>query len=175
MRRYLYGLLVLMGACTGNPDINNNNAQILGYAPVYAPPEQLADVGISAPKATTKAGKIYAYNQYLFQVEQAEGIHIIDNSNPAEAKKIGFLKVPLCSEIAIRGGYLYTNHVNDLVVFNLANIRQPQLVKRLEDAFPQIDQTHPPFSNVYFECADPSKGTVIRWEQKQMKLPDCRR
>ena len=175
MRQFFYGLLLFTVACTGNPDIRTNESQILGYAPVYAPPDQLNDVGIAAPKATSKAGKIYAYNQYLFQVEQSEGIHIIDNSQPAAARKIGFLKVPLCSEIAIRGGYLYTNHVDDLVVFNLANISQPQLVKRLEGAFPQIDQTHPPFSNTFFECVDPSKGVVVRWEQKQMIVPDCRR
>lgn len=175
MRRSCYLLFLFFTACVTDPDVRNNNAQIMGYVPVYASAEQLADIGMAPPKATAKAGKIYAYNQYLFQVEQTEGIHIIDNSNPATAQKIGFLKVPLCSEIAIRGGYLYTNHVDDLVVFNLADISQPQLVKRLEGAFPQIDQLHPPFSNTYFECADPTKGIVVRWEQKLMKVPDCRR
>ena len=169
MKRYCFLLLLAFTACVTDPDIRGT-AEILAYAPVYATAEQVADIGTTAPKATTRAGKIYAYRNYLFQVEQAEGIHIIDNTVPAEAHKIAFLKVPLCSEIAIKGGYLYTNHMDDLVVFNLANATAPQLVKRLEGAFPQIDQTHPPFTNTYFECADPRKGTVVRWEQKSMKI-----
>ena len=173
MRRYYGFLLFLLAGCVGEPEARTG--EILAYAPVYATQTQVDDIGITTPKVTTKAGKIYAYQQYLFQVEQAEGIHIIDNTNPREARKIGFLKVPFCTEIAIRGNYLYTNHVNDLVVFNLFNIEAPQLVKRLEDAFPQIDQKHPPFNNTYFECADPEKGIVVRWEQKLMKVPACRR
>lgn len=173
MRRYFSVLLFLLAGCVGDTDFRTG--EILAYAPVYATQMEIDDIGIAAPKATTRAGKIYAYNQYLFQVEQAEGIHIIDNADPRAARKVGFLKVPFCTEIAIRGGYLYTNHVDDLVVFNLANMAQPQLVKRLEGAFPQIDQKHPPFSNTYFECADPQKGIVVRWEQKVMKVPACRR
>lgn len=173
MRRYSCFLLLLLAGCVGEP--LPNTGEMLAYAPVYATQTQIDDIGITTPKPTTRAGKIYAYNQYLFQVEQAEGIHIIDNAAPREARKIGFLKVPFCTEIAIRGGYLYTNHVDDLVVFNLANIADPQVVKRLEGAFPQIDQKHPPFSNTYFECPDPKKGIVVRWEQKLMKMPACRR
>ncbi len=173
MRPFTYLMLLLLAGCVGDPDIRTG--EVLAYVPVYASAETVGDIGMAPAKATTTAGKIYAYNNYLFQVEQAEGIHFIENANPAQARKIGFLKVPLCTEIAIKGGYLYTNHLDDLVVFNLANMAQPQLVKRLEGAFPQVAQTHPPFSNTYFECADPSKGIVVRWEQKLIKVPACRR
>lgn len=173
MRRYFFLIFLFFAACSDGHMVHDG--QILAYVPVYASRESINDVGIASPKATTNGGKIYAYQNFLFQVEQFEGIHIIDNSNPKSAKKIGFLKVPLSSEIAIKSGYLYTNHADDLVVFSLADISNPQLVKRLEGAFPQIDQTHPPFSNTYFECADPSKGFVVRWEQKLMNIPKCRR
>lgn len=174
MRLICCFLLLLLAGCVTDPDFRTNG-EVLAYVPVYASAEAINDIGMAPPKATTKAGKIYAYNQYLFQVEQTEGIHIINNSNPQAAHKVGFLKVPQCSEIAIKGGYLYTNHVDDLVVFNLANIAEPQLVKRLEGAFPQVDQSYPPFSNTYFECADPAKGVVVRWEQKMIPIPACRR
>ena len=174
MKRYGYLLLMLaFTACITDPDIRAG--EVLAYVPVYATPDAANDIGIAPVRATTNAGKIYAYNNYLFQVEQAAGIHIIDNSVPEQARKVGFLKVPLCSEIALRGGYLYTNHLDDLVVFDLSDIDAPQLVKRLEGAFPQIDQKFPPFSNTFFECPDPAKGVVVRWEQKLIKTPDCRR
>jgi len=173
MKRYSYLLLLVLTACVTDPDIRTG--ETLAYVPVYAAPEAINDIGIAPAKTTTNAGKIYAYNNYLFQVEQAEGIHIIDNTNPAQARKIAFLKVPLCAEIAIRGGYLYTNNADDLVVFNLTSIETPQLVKRLEGAFPYINQEFPPYSNTFFECPDPAKGVVVRWEQKLIKVPACRR
>ena len=112
---------------------------------------------------------------YFIEVEQNEGIHIIDNSNLQQAKKVSFLKIPGCSEIAIRNNYLYSNNLNDLIVFDLSNLTAPQLVNRLENAFPQFSQSYPPFSDVYFECPDPSKGVVIAWEQKSLSSAKCRR
>lgn len=145
------------------------------YVPVYASRETVNAIATEGVRATTKPGKIYAYGAYLFQVEQYEGIHIIDNTNPKGAKKIAFLKVPLATEIAIKSGHLYTNNLNDLVVFNLSNAAQPQLVNRVKDAFPAIDQMYPPFTNTYFECPDPAKGIVVAWEQRQLTNAKCRR
>ena len=174
MKRYCYLALLVFTACHTNPDLRSTG-ESLAYVPGYAAADAVNEIGMAPARTTSNAGKIYAYNNYLFQVEQTAGIHIIDNTNPEAARKIGFLKVPLCTEIAIRGGYLYTNNMDDLVVFNLADIAAPQLVKRLEDAFPQMSQMHPPFTNTFFECPDPAKGIVIRWEQKLIKTPDCRR
>jgi hypothetical protein len=148
---------------------------IMGYAPIYVSKQDAASIGTEAPRPTVLAGKIYAYGNYLFQVEQNAGIHIIDNSNSQQAQKIAFLKVPAASELAIRSNHLYTNNLDDLVVFDISNITSPQLVNRLENAFPQINQEYPPVSGVYFECVDPSKGIVIGWEQKQLDNPQCRR
>lgn len=156
-------------------DVNDPPAQAQGYAPVYALRQTVNTIAVESAKPTTRPGKIYAYGNYLFQVEQNEGIHIINNTNPQQAQKVAFLKVPMASEIAIKSGYLYTNNLNDLVVFDLNNVVAPQLVHRLENAFPVIDQTYPPVSGVFFECADPSKGVVIGWDFKMLNNPKCRR
>ena len=161
-----------MAAC--EPVINDRGS-MMAYVPVYATAQEANSISVEPARPTVKAGKIYAYNQYLFQVEQSEGIHIIDNTNPQQAHKMAFIKIPLCSELAIKSGFLYTNNLNDLVVFNLNNIASPQLVNRIENAFPAISQEYPPFSNVYFECADPSKGIVIGWKQQPVDNPKCRR
>jgi hypothetical protein len=149
--------------------------QLQGYVPVYASRQVVNTITTEPAKPTVHPGKIYAYGTYLFQVEQNEGIHIINNSNPQGAKKISFLKIPMATEIAIKGDHLYTNNLNDLVVFNLRNISAPQLVSRIADAFPVIDQTHPPFLNTRFECPDPAKGIVIAWETKSIANAKCRR
>jgi hypothetical protein len=148
---------------------------VQGYAPIYASRQSINTITAQAPMPTTQPGKIYAFGRYLFQVENGSGIHIIDNIDPATARKIAFLKVPMATEIAIKQNFLYTNNLNDLVVFDLSNITAPQLVNRIADAFPAIDQTYPPVSRTSFECADASKGVVIGWEQKMISNPKCRR
>lgn len=172
MKRFAPLLLLLMAGCIQD---NSTPATIRGYAPVYASVSSVETIDVQAAKPTASAGKIYAYGNYAFQVDQYQGIHVIADAQSAQAHKIAFLKVPLCTEIAIKNDHLYTNNLNDLVVFNLNDPAQPKLVHRLKDAFPAIGQDYPPFNSVYFECPDPSKGIVIRWEEKEIKNPQCRR
>jgi LVIVD repeat len=171
--RYLYLLLsVFLFSC--DPSWRDQT-QITGYAPIYISKQDAGFIGTVPSKPTVHPGKIYAWGNYLFQVEQNEGIHIIDNSNPQQAHKISFLKLAAASELAIKDGHLYANNLNDLVVFDLSDISSPRLVNRVKDAFPQISQDYPPFNGAYFECVDPSKGVVIGWEEKQIDNPKCRR
>ena len=175
MKHYLSLFLIFfIASCTGEHDDDESMRETMAYVPTYSSNINTS-IEVEKARSTTNAGKIYAYKSYLFQVEQYEGIHIIDNATPAQARKIAFLRIPICTEIAIKDNHLYTNSFNDLVVFDLSDILNPKLVKRLEDAFPIINQSHPPFSNVYFECPDPSKGTIVRWDRKLVKNPTCRR
>jgi hypothetical protein len=172
MKYLLLILVISLIACNPEP---YDSGDIPGYAPIYASQQVANTIVVEGTRATTRPGKIYAYGNYLFQVEENQGIHIIDNTNPQQAHKIAFLKIPTCTEMAIKANYLYTNNLNDLVVFDLSNISAPQLVKRFPDAFPQLSQSYPPLTNVYFECPDPSKGVVIGWESKSIHAPKCRR
>src|SRR5690242_18709881 len=123
-----YVLMLLLVACVAcNPNRGDvGQGDITGYRPIYASVQEANAIGIEAARPTTHAGKIYAYGNYLFQVEDGEGIHIINNTAPQQAQKVGFLKIPTCSEISIKANYLYTNNLNDLVVFDISNITSPQ-------------------------------------------------
>lgn len=166
-------LFFALAACTGSVVEGPDRTE--GYAPIYATVSPASTIAIEPAKPTSRAGKIYAYGSYAFQVEQYKGIHVIAHARSKEARKIAFLNVPLCTEIAIKENHLYTNNVNDLVVFNVKNPAQPQLVNRVKDAFPHISQDFPPVSNTFFECVNPSKGVVVGWEQKILHQPKCRR
>jgi hypothetical protein len=172
MRYWYLLLLILLFSCDPR---RRDDFGVRGYAPIYTTKQNAEEITVAPAKSTVHPGKIYAYGNYLFQVEQNEGIHIIDNSNPQQAHKISFLRVAAASELAIRSGYLYTNHLNDLVVIDLSDMNSPRVVNRVEDAFPQISQEYPPVNNCYFECVDPSKGVVIGWEEKQLDNAKCRR
>jgi len=168
--------LLALGLSACDTDINASNPPVeeQAYVPVYANTSILNDISIAPVRATQKAGKIYTYGAYIFQNELNEGIHIIDKSQ-AQPRKVAFLKIPYSTEIAVKGNYLYTNSVSDILVIDISNPQQPSVIKRIKDAFPAINQDHPPFSNVYFECVDPSKGIVVDWELKTIKRPNCRR
>ena len=170
---FIVFFIIALTACKRQSTVDTGTRQ--AYAPVYAKLADLSAIATVPPQATTKAGKIYAYGNYIFQNDLNTGIHIIDNSTPANPKKVAFLKIPFSTEIAIKGNYLYTNSVSDLLVFNLASPQQPQLVKRVSNAFPIISQTYPPQNNVYFECANAEKGIVVDWELKQITNPVCKR
>ncbi len=145
------------------------------YVPVYSSLSAVQQYDVEAPKPTGQAGKIYAYQNFIFQNDLYTGIHIIDNKdqNPA---KVAFLNIPLNTDIAIKGNYLYANNYTDLVVFDITDPVHPQFVKRVANVFPPVGQDYPPFTNVYFQCTDKSKGIVVRWEKKDsIPLPNCRR
>lgn len=171
---FFFILAVMLASCDPVVD-TNQTGEINAWVPVYAQPAVLTDIATVAAQPTAKAGKIYAYGNYIFQNDQNKGIHIIDNSVPANPQKLAFLKIPFSTEIAIKGNYLYTNSVSDLLVFNLANPQQPSLVKRVSNAFPVVNQEYPPFERGYFECVDPSKGIVVDWQLKMVTNPQCRR
>ena len=166
-------VLLFLFSCT--PDTRQLEGQVEAYVPVYASSADISQIAIEAPKPIANAGKIYAYGNYIFQNDVNTGIHIVDNSNRTSPQKISFIKLPLSTEIAVKGNYLYTNNYRDIVVFDITNPANPVFVKRVADVFPPANQKYPPFTRAYFECPDETNGIVVRWELKRIDAPKCRR
>lgn len=154
-----------------NPDDGTTSA----YVPVYSTLSEIQKIQIEEPQATKQAGKIYAYQHYVFQNDLDGGIHIINMQDREHPEKIAYLKLPMSTEIAIKGHYLYTNNYKDLLVFDISDAAKPLLKQRVKDVFPGLNQNYPPFSGTYFQCPDPEKGIVVKWEKKSIPTPKCRR
>jgi hypothetical protein len=175
MRSSLFVFLGILILTSCDPQIDRVGVN-QAYVPVYAQLSGGEPISLRPPQSTAKAGKIYAYGSYIFQNDVYNGVHIIDNSTPGNPKKVAFLKIPYSTELAIKGSYLYTNSINDLVVVDIHDPQHPVEVKRIKGAFPLINQEYPPYTNVYFVCADPQQGIVVDWQLQQMpNLPSCRR
>jgi hypothetical protein len=142
--------------------------------PIYADTNHLAPVALEASRPVTNSGKIYVYGNYIFQNELNEGIHIIDNSDPAHPVKKAFLLIPFNTEMAIRSNHLYANSVSDMLVISLADPVHPTVVNKIKHVFPFIPQEYPPDGG-YFVCPDPSKGVVVGWKKEQVENANCRR
>lgn len=163
-------LLFLAAACIKQPD-----KTMLGYAPVYGNLSDLKIISSEPPTPIVHAGKIYQYQNYTFQIENGEGIHVIESSDPSQPVKKAFIRVKGCSEMSIRNNILYTDNHRDLVGIQISDINQVAVVSRLQDVFPGVNQEYPPVTDTYFECADAAKGTVIAWTEKLLTNPQCKR
>jgi hypothetical protein len=164
--------IIFLFSCTDTYDNVPENVQ--AFVPVYADTNHLAAVTFEASRPVTNAGKIYSYGNYIFQNEENEGIHIIDNTDRTHPVKKAFLTIPFNSEIAIKAGYLYANRLSDLLVINMTDPLHPAIVKTIKNAFPFISQTVPPEAG-YFVCPDPQKGVVINWKLEFVDKVFCRK
>ncbi|MEO7310987.1 MAG: hypothetical protein ABIX01_11365 [Chitinophagaceae bacterium] len=177
MRPFLYlsvtGLL-LLAACNYK-DNYAIKGKVWGYKPVYSNDAALFTIENQPARQVIKAGKIYVKDNYIFQNEIGEGIHIINNTNPVNAQRVGFIKIKGSEEIAIRGDYLYSNNFTDLVVVNISNIASVSEVTRIKNAFFSGSmQLAPPLNGGYFECVDNNKGIVVSWVKDSITNPKCR-
>jgi len=175
MRRTILFFIASIYLFSCDPRQTDLSGEVDAYVPVYGSLSDIHDIAMEPQKSTLKPGKIYAYKNYIFQNDLYTGVHIIDNSNQKNPVKIAFLKLPLSTDIAIKGDYLYANNYVDLTVFDISDPAHAQLVKRVANVFPGPDQDFPPFRGTYFQCPDKSKGIVVRWEMQHIKIPNCRR
>ncbi|WP_345243153.1 hypothetical protein [Nibrella saemangeumensis] len=166
----LLGLVALTGCYPQNTE---PSGPVQGLRPVYAPMETVRKVEILPPQPLKQPGKIYVKDAFLFINEQNKGLHVVNNVNPEKPVKLAFIAIPGNTDMAVKGSILYANNITDLVALDISNLQQIQVTKRLENMFPYI--AYPAERGVRFECADPSKGVVIRWEQAQLTNPKCYR
>ncbi|SDX39774.1 Uncharacterized conserved protein [Lutibacter oricola] len=94
-----------------------------------------ASFNLLPPREIEESGKIYTYNYYVFVNDANKGVHIIDNRNPENPKKIGFLNIPGNVDISVKDNKLYANSLVDLVVFDISNIDNIKQVNILKDVF----------------------------------------
>ena len=168
--KYLLSILCLflLSSCW---KINPNHGyfrRVWGNKPVYAaiaPAKKILYDPVMHP--LLNAGNIYAFKDYIFQVDVGRGIHVIDNSVPATAHRIGFISINGCEQISLQGSYLYTNSYSDLVTINISNPQNMKIVSRVENAFPDIAFNYPliePEESGYYQCnAYKADSVVVGW------------
>jgi len=153
----------------------SKNSNVMGYKPVYMSQEDAAKVVFEGPRDMKTQGKIYIKNQYVFIGDIGLGVHVIDNTNPENPQKIGFLKIYGNHDIAIKGQSLYADNLEDLVTIDISNMENPVETNRVKGLYTIEVKNYPPNVpyNTYFECVDPSKGIVVDWVEAELSNPEC--
>ncbi len=160
-------LLVLAASLTGCMDKTVERITYTANVPVYMSfAEFRTSFEKSDPIEITQPGKIYFKDDYLFVNEVGKGIHVIDNSNPANPEKIAFYEIMGNVDIAIKGNILFADSFIDLVAIDITDIDNPVEVGRLQNIFPEVvpegDRWYP------YAMVEKSKGVIIDWEVKQI-------
>lgn len=137
-------------------------------SPVYLSYEDLREgVKPVASRDLINPGKIYFKDDYLFIVEEFEGVHIFNNQNPADPQSVGFIEIPGNVDIAIKENTLYADSYIDLVAIDISDINNPEEVSRVKGVLPY---TLPPVDEDYrIAEVDEEKGVITRWEIKKVR------
>jgi hypothetical protein len=152
----------------GNSFFPTTNVQ--GFRPVYGNQSE-ADIRLSYSKPLRNPGKIYLYNNLLLINELNEGIHVYDNSNPSSPQPLYFITMLGNTDMIIKDDVLYADHNGDLKAIRLNGFSSLSLQGSVSLA--NWSMGLPPPGGSYFECIDPSKGVVIKWEEANLKNPNC--
>jgi len=163
----LLTLFILTAVMPGCMDKTTEKITYTANVPVYMSyPEFRASFHVSEPVEISKPGKIYFKDNYLFVNEIEKGIHVIDNTNPADPKKIAFYDITGNVDMAVRGNILYADSYIDLVAIDITDINNPVEKGRLKNIFPEIipegDKWYP------YAMVDKSKGVITGWEVKSI-------
>lgn len=155
--------------------------KVWGWKPIYIADTAAKKIAyFNSPKPMLTAGKIYVLGNTIFQNDVGKGIHLIDNSNPATAKRTGFIRIDGNTDIAIKGNYLYANNYNDMVVLDVSNLNTVKEVKRFKNVFFTADASKPyvwqaPSDTGYYECPRYYNDSIITNWVKDSVTQYCRR
>lgn len=107
------------------------------YKAVYKTKAEVrANIRSNAPRAIERPGKIYVRGSYIFLNEIDRGIHVIDNSNPANPVPKAFIDIPGNMDLAVKGNTLFADLYTDMVSIDIANPLNIALTKVVEGVFP---------------------------------------
>ncbi len=161
-----FGMMMLLLVPLLLTSCNDQKVQTITWTefePVYmSEADFMNSVTVVPPKDLEVPGKIYFYEGYLFVNERNEGVHIIDNRDPANPVNVGFITIPASKDLAVKEDLLYADSHKDLLVFDLSDLQNPELIERIEDVFNTAANMAPGFTT---QQVDPSQGLVVDWKK----------
>lgn len=131
-------LLVILGFVACDTGYNNEITYSINEPITMSKDEFRKKVKVTnAVNEISNYGKICLYNGFIYISEPEKGVHILDNSNPANPQMVGYIELPGNADLAIRNNLLYADSYIDLVWFDVSNPATPIFKGRLEDVFPE--------------------------------------
>ncbi len=147
-------LIFLLNSC-----VKDDCTRMMTYTkfdPVYKTYDEIrVDPVVEPARDLINPGKIYLFGSMILVNEIDEGVHVIDNSNPASPVKLAFIAIPGNVDIAMSGTILYADNYVDLLAIDIADVQNIRLKKRVNDAFPNFG-------------AHPDKGVIVKYDAREV-------
>jgi len=168
-------IILLLAACSLSSCWDNDApiwdvTDVEGLKPVYLDPGISKTIAREAPRNIADGGVIFSYGDLLLVNDKGQGLHVIDNSDPADPQFLYFINIPGNYDMSLKGDLLYVDNFDDLVTIRLT-ADDIEIINRVAGVI-EIDN-HPRQIGIYFECVDASKGQVIGWEPTIIAQPKC--
>ncbi len=138
------------------------------YKPVFMyRPDMEKAVRIGEPKKLENPGKIYLKDSFIFINEKYYGIHILDNNNPENPEKLGFIYIDGCMDMAMKGDIIYADNAVDLIAIKTApEFENIEVTKRIRNVFPEIISPDGYYPDWQIQENRPENSILVRWEPK---------
>jgi hypothetical protein len=155
----LLSLLLMTSGC----DKNNGKLYIINE-PIFASRTSvLASINGNASKSIDSVGKIYVKDNYIFLSVPDQGIHVIDNQNPAHPVQTAFLSIPGNQDIAVKDNILYADMYDALLAIDITDVHHVRVLGQLPSLF-----TSRTFINGY---NIPDGQVIVGWKKTFSKTP----
>ena len=150
-------IVVLLGTSS-----RSDRSETGAYTPVFMSRETLENSVkyILGARDMIQTGKIYYRAPNIYVNERYKGVHVINNSNPAQPVNEGFILAPGCIDMAVKDNILYLDNAVDLVSFDLDG---KQVTKRIRNVFPE---PLPPDNLSFYKSSNRPEGYIlVEWKK----------
>ena len=140
MKKVIFPLFILsviaFQSCT--KDFGKVEVTYTKATAVYSDLSEIRDVPLKGEiQSVDNPGKIFVSEEVILIGEEEKGIHIIDNTDPANPIPMGFINIPGNREFYIEDEQLYAESVYDMLKIDISDKDNPRLISRIEGAFAQ--------------------------------------
>lgn len=151
-------LLLAMLVFTSYDPVVDNDVYYDEYRPVVVSRSVLESaVQAEAERPFENPGRIYIKGDYLFIVEKFKGVHVVNNEDPSNPVNSGFIRIPGCLNMAVKGNIMYADNSVDIIGVDISNPALISVVSRQRNVLP--------------EPASPN-NTYIPWQYQKQNRPN---
>jgi len=172
---FLFSLTLLLFVSCDDDEPKGEYTEYLVAKPIVMSQAEFSEsVDVIAPRPIEESGKIYTYKDYIFVNDKYQGIHVINNANPQQPVKIGFIRIIGNVDISIKDDYLYADSLTDLVVLDISDINTINQVARLKNVLNNNQGFFPFEADVveYDEFNNIGDGILVGWEVVSERLTE---
>ena len=130
------GLLLIVLSSSCNKDLGTVEVTYNKATAIYGDLDEVRRTPLlDVAREVGNPGKIFISDKLLLIGEEEEGVHVVDNSDPANPVPMQFINIPGNREFYVEDNQLYAESYYDMLKIDISDVSRPVLVSRVENAF----------------------------------------